>query len=1029
MSKRRVSLSRRHLQKQSYSDDIQQELLLPDAVHPDAYHSSSSTLGRSNDALLELDKLGMPRVSSLSESLDKLDHEESTDDDGVYLASPSPYGATTSEESSSLHEAGLLYELPLAGYVVPVQRRCRSSNAGSDGSFDTSSRQIYFSVKNSNASTPLSSSSTISLSSEVNVFQHYSDVVYPDQLYSNASVGVPLMKNNFEVRSLSRNGSSGESGRDTEGTVRAASDNDDIVSDQHEPNMKFETSRDLLESGFTEDFNPSVPSVYEEEAIINIERSIYQDSDSDPDDNLSARSRSRGGYTDQESCVSFSTNYPESQYQYGNLTKFSESSYSSDLPFQRDEHGPKKSNLVRRPHVKAAESPLLKRKGSNKAISEHDNLDKSNMKTNKKTNHEYLRPGEMELELERPQRDNVVLMENKIADANDSEDRLQYFETENENGISEHEREKTSLEFMENFEKCEAEVWGTDDLRGLSADTEVIDTDTEYCNIMEKTMNLEVTKTKWAKTKEQILKLLKERLLILKKIIQDKNSQIRQLKTRLKIEQQNSQAMAEKLKERERPALPSTVTAEVAVLKRQLTTLRQEKAKLRQELMQKEVKLKEASKEIINKTRQEERWKKTQLQERRRESARETKTIAELRKTLKHMEKECGQQQKAIHKLENEKIYLGERLYKITGVEESFWSDHRPPRAPLTPKEVTLVRQKTSLSCRVSQLQTQCRDLDDQNTALRKMELSCERSVDRTRQQELLKLKRKNTELASMTKQLEDKVRNLEKKSQLLPTVDTNGVAKGQRWGASGPRKQQSEEAFSQQLQKRDAEIERLKLRMKELVYKLTSKNGKISQAQSNLELEHIIRTVTRERLQLERQVAAVAEGQQRQNGAGSNGSYTGAHAGNGCHTRPLGESGEAVQCGEYGGVSEEGELQYQLQELDLLTRQHHTLQKHVQEKDLECVTLKDKLKLKNELCQDLPDLFPDLYQESQLAKVIEKNTELTLQNSDLQKQIQNLQNVNTGVPTSSAGFTQGEGWTAGLSTGASLNLDSLSRS
>ena len=33
-----------------------------------------------------------------------------------------------------------------------------------------------------------------------------------------------------------------------------------------------------------------------------------------------------------------------------------------------------------------------------------------------------------------------------------------------------------------------------------------------------------------------------------------------------------------------------------------------------------------------------------------------------------------------------------------------------------------------------------------------------------------------------------------------------------------------------------------------------------ITQAQSNLELEHIIRTVTRERLQLERQVAAVAE-------------------------------------------------------------------------------------------------------------------------------------------------------------------------
>ena len=54
------------------------------------------------------------------------------------------------------------------------------------------------------------------------------------------------------------------------------------------------------------------------------------------------------------------------------------------------------------------------------------------------------------------------------------------------------------------------------------------------------------------------------------------------------------------------------------------------------------------------------------------------------------------------------------------------------------------------------------------------------------------------------------------------------------------------------------------------------------------------------------------------------------------------------------GGGGGGGELEYQLHELDLLTRQHHTLQKHVQEKDLECVSLKDKLKLKNELCQGL---------------------------------------------------------------------------
>lgn len=43
------------------------------------------------------------------------------------------------------------------------------------------------------------------------------------------------------------------------------------------------------------------------------------------------------------------------------------------------------------------------------------------------------------------------------------------------------------------------------------------------------------------------------------------------------------------------------------------------------------------------------------------------------------------------------------------------------------------------------------------------MEMTMERSVERNRHTELLKLKKKNTELASITKQLEDKVKNLEK--------------------------------------------------------------------------------------------------------------------------------------------------------------------------------------------------------------------------------------------------------------------------
>ncbi|XP_042889799.1 uncharacterized protein LOC122264802 [Penaeus japonicus] len=101
--------------------------------------------------------------------------------------------------------------------------------------------------------------------------------------------------------------------------------------------------------------------------------------------------------------------------------------------------------------------------------------------------------------------------------------------------------------------------------------------------------------------------------------------------------------------------------------------------------------------------------------------------------------------------------------------------------------------------------------------------------------------------------------------------------------------------------------------------------------------------------------------------------------------------------------------LKQQLDDLELLTRQHHTLQRHVQEKDLECVTLKEKLKLKNELCQDLDVGQQHSQQECQLARVIEKNTELTIQNSDLQKQIQELQHVSEECKTLKHTLTQVE--------------------
>ena len=55
---------------------------------------------------------------------------------------------------------------------------------------------------------------------------------------------------------------------------------------------------------------------------------------------------------------------------------------------------------------------------------------------------------------------------------------------------------------------------------------------------------------------------------------------------------------------------------------------------------------------------------------------------------------ECGDQQKAIHKLETEKCYLGERLYKVTGVEEAFWSDTR-----LVSRLVEMQKTQSCLGC------------------------------------------------------------------------------------------------------------------------------------------------------------------------------------------------------------------------------------------------------------------------------------------------------------------------------------------
>ncbi|XP_042864732.1 uncharacterized protein LOC122248652 isoform X5 [Penaeus japonicus] len=475
------------------------------------------------------------------------------------------------------------------------------------------------------------------------------------------------------------------------------------------------------------------------------------------------------------------------------------------------------------------------------------------------------------------------------------------------------------------------------------------------------------------KTREVVA--LKTRLVSLRKIIHEKNEEIRELKTRMKIEKKNAMARVMAM-QRDKQAPPElgvqlVSSTELTHLRRELSALRHEKERLRAELAARTASEQEKALELRKYKQEHEKQIKFVRAETRRECVRETKSLGELERTLLTKEKELKEQQQAIHKLECEKLYLGEEIFRITGIEEGFWSDQTLTRPSLSEKERCLVRRNSSLNTQLSRLQLHVKSLSCENNTLKnKMEVELERPLEfrekeRHRQREVQVLKKKNTELATITRKLEEKVRSLEKKTKESPSTErrNNFLA----------RQKEKDAMYEKQLLERDREIQRLKARMKELVRKLTGKNGEITRAQSTLELEQIIRTVAKERLQLERHLAVANEGLTR---------------------------GEADVARLASLEETNSTLKQQLDDLELLTRQHHTLQRHVQEKDLECVTLKEKLKLKNELCQDL---------ECQLARVIEKNTELTIQNSDLQKQIQELQHVSEECKTLKHTLTQVE--------------------
>ncbi|KAK8726974.1 hypothetical protein OTU49_009855, partial [Cherax quadricarinatus] len=117
-------------------------------------------------------------------------------------------------------------------------------------------------------------------------------------------------------------------------------------------------------------------------------------------------------------------------------------------------------------------------------------------------------------------------------------------------------------------------------------------------------------------------------------------------------------------------------SAELSHLRRELTALRQEKDRLRAELATKAAVERDRAVELRKMKQEHERKLKMVRLEARREEVRENHELSHLQKTIMAKDKELRERQQTIHKLECEKLYLGEEIYRITGVEEAFWSDH-----------------------------------------------------------------------------------------------------------------------------------------------------------------------------------------------------------------------------------------------------------------------------------------------------------------------------------------------------------------
>ena len=167
-------------------------------------------------------------------------------------------------------------------------------------------------------------------------------------------------------------------------------------------------------------------------------------------------------------------------------------------------------------------------------------------------------------------------------------------------------------------------------------------------------------------------------------------------------------------------------------------------------------------------------------------------------------------------------------------------------------------------------------------------------------------LEKKNKDLNQATKELEAKVKNLQQKTRSLPKVQSRSNSRSSQrelpTTPSGDKTDKSEEKeknkkgstvtsrirereaeFTKQVHERDEQITRLKERLKIVSNRLSDSKDKElkfpkdkeKHAQATLddgqELQHIIRQVTKERLQLERHLQFANDSLQRNNGVDLN--------------------------------------------------------------------------------------------------------------------------------------------------------------